>query len=206
MSKKKDKDENPKTMKYHEKLKIIKFVKGKKIIGVKELIYGDKGLSFKYLTVDGNKSKEIYVKEIDGKSGKFVLTETIDKDQSTEKKTEKEIDMKEIIKMCKGNAELNFLKNFIENEKDKIKGGGNSFTLSDSDTDNFIGGLKKSSKKASRKTSRKAASKKTSRKASKKISRRKASRKASSLVGGSNDKSKIKSKRKSRKQKIKIML
>jgi hypothetical protein len=125
----------------------------KKFVMKENLIDGEKGLAATFLKKEGNKFNRITIKETS--KDLFSVNEKVDE----EKETSKELDIKEFKKLLKANKNLEFVKNFFENDRGKYKGVG------DTDSDELLGGKKKTTKKASKKVSKKKVSKK---KASKK--------------------------------------
>jgi len=130
----------------------------------KHIIDGEKGLEFSFLKKEGEKFYKIKVKETSKDS--FSITEKKD-----EKETNKEIDIKELNKMLKSNKDLDFAKNYIENDNNRGKYKGIEDALLSED---LAGGKKKTTKKASKKASKKVSKKKASKK---KVSKKKPSKK-----------------------------
>ena len=115
---------------------------------------GEKGLEFTLLKKEGDKFYKIKVKETSKDS--FDLTEKVG-----DKETSKVIDIKKLKKMLKSNKDLEFAKNYVENDRGKYKGIEDALL-----SEELAGGKKKTTKKASKKVSKK-----------KKVSRKKLSKK-----------------------------
>jgi ssDNA-specific exonuclease RecJ len=97
----------------HENQKSFK-LKGVKHLVKESIIDGEKGLSFVLTKKAGEKFHRIYVKET--AKDNFELKEKIDDKEST-----KEIDMAELKKMLKAEKDLEFVKDYVENERSSYK-------------------------------------------------------------------------------------
>lgn len=97
----------------HENQKSFK-LKGVKHIVKESIIDGEKGLSFVLTKKTGEKFHRIYVKET--AKDKFELKEKVDDKEST-----KPIDMAELKKMLKAESDLDFVKQYVENERGSFK-------------------------------------------------------------------------------------
>jgi len=91
------------------------------IKGVQELVKeglmdGHKGLSFILTKKIGDKFYRVNVRETN--KDKFEITERKD-----EKETTGEIDLLELKKLLKSNKDLDFVKNYIDNERSNFHGG-----------------------------------------------------------------------------------
>ena len=140
-------------------------LKDKKHVVQESLIDGEKGLEFKFIIINGDKFKRINVKETS--PDEFSLK--IKEDDNPE--TTKTLSLAEFKKFLKSTKEIEFVKNYFENDRGKYKG----FDLEDNNIINenindMYTSVKKKSKKISKKISKKKVSKILSRK---KVSRKK---------------------------------
>lgn len=109
---KKSKEGSKGTIEYFAENKTSSLINGKKYIREEYIIKGDKGLTIKFFLKEGDKSQKIIIKD---NADKFDLMESTDGKQE-EKKT---ITKEELIKFVKGNKELKFVQEFLN----EMKGG-----------------------------------------------------------------------------------
>ena len=87
--------------------------------GVQELVKeglmdGEKGLSFILIKKIGDKFYRVNVRQTD--KDRFEMTE-----KKYDKETTKEINISELEKLLKSNKDLNFVKNYIDNERSNFQ-------------------------------------------------------------------------------------
>jgi len=156
----------------HELNHSYKDKSGQKFTVKETIIDGAKGLSFMYLSKQGEKKfYRLVVKENEDEPDTFMVKE---KEGETEK-PEKKMSMAELMKLIKGD-EFDFVKTYIKKDRDEYRKA-------------LKGGKKSSRKKSSKKTSSKKSSKKKMTGGRKKRSTKKASKKSSSkkrMVKGFN--------------------
>jgi hypothetical protein len=156
----------------HELNHSYKDKSGQKFTVKETIIDGAKGLSFMYLSKQGEKKfYRLVVKENEDEPDTFMVKE---KEGETEK-PEKKMSMAELMKLIKGD-EFDFVKTYIKKDRDDYRKA-------------LKGGKKASRKKSSKKTSSKKSSKKKMTGGRKKRSSKKSSKKSSSkkrMVKGFN--------------------
>lgn len=135
-------------------------LKDKKHVVQESLVDGEKGLEFKFIIINGEKFKRINVKE----TSKDEFTLKIKEDENPE--STKTLSLADFKKFLKSTKEIEFVKNYFENDRGKYKGFElDENTILSNNINDMYTSIKKKSKKASKK------------KVSKILSRKKVSRK-----------------------------